>query len=277
MRSAERELLEIERKRQADSQTLAMTSKTKTSNSDAMRQRIQDITLQIAEESKRLAATRAQLQRLKKSDGRSPEKAAKSVGNAKETTPVEVKSVVDKKAVPGGGGGGAGAGRNATHPVPESLYPELCRLLKSAGPDGITKVVEKFVARHPVFAKRQVEIKIGELAVKEKKGDDACKVWHIKPEFVRYLDESSECDAPDLSSAVELESGKRRPTADVDPNLQSASKRARKDEESSPVAMPAVSEPKKFKRAFGFFVKAKRPEAEAHLGPDASVRLPLPK
>ena len=53
-------------------------------------------------------------------------------------------------------------------------------------------------------------------------------------------------------------------------------KRKREDAEDEPTTKDvskqssAVKEPKKFKRAFGFFVKAKRAEAEAQIG-DASV------
>jgi hypothetical protein len=45
--------------------------------------------------------------------------------------------------------------------------------VKDAGPDGISKVVEKFVVNHPSMAKRQVELKIQEIAVKEKRATDS--------------------------------------------------------------------------------------------------------
>ncbi len=121
------------------------------------------------------------------------------------------------------------------------------RLLTEAGPDGISKVVDRFVELHSTFSKRQVELKINELAVKEKQQSDACKVWHIRPEFQTYLN-SSETTA----------------NMETPPKLT----KKRKAEEEDP---SNSKEPKKYKRAFGFFVKAMRQEAEAKLGPTASV------
>ena len=43
-----------------------------------------------------------------------------------------------------------------------------------------------FVAAHPEVSKRQVELKIAEIAEKEKRPEDAGKVWHVKVEF-EYL------------------------------------------------------------------------------------------
>jgi hypothetical protein len=60
-------------------------------------------------------------------------------------------------------------------------------MLVASGADGINKVVDKFIERFPNYSKRQVEIKINELALKEKRNDDSVKVWHIKPEFEFYL------------------------------------------------------------------------------------------
>jgi hypothetical protein len=73
MRSAERELLEIERKRQAaDAPGGATTAAAKLKSAgDVARDRLTDLTKQIAEESKRLANTRSQLQKLK-STGNGP-------------------------------------------------------------------------------------------------------------------------------------------------------------------------------------------------------------
>lgn len=48
----------------------------------------------------------------------------------------------------------------------------VTRLLKSSGSDGIHKVVKQFLANHPIYAKRQVEIKINEIASKAKHADD---------------------------------------------------------------------------------------------------------
>lgn len=135
------------------------------------------------------------------------------------------------------------------------------RLLQAAGPDGISKVVEKFIGSHPLFAKRQVELKINEIAVKEKRENDSCKVWHIKPEFLRFVDPSGAAPKKAEDEMSNEGGGKRKSlsgSAESPP-----SKKMKKDVPSE--------EPKKYKRAFGFFVRAKRSEAEKRVGQDGSV------
>lgn len=64
------------------------------------------------------------------------------------------------------------------------------RLLKAAGTDGKEKILNAFYANHPHIPKRQVELKIGEIAIKEKRPDGWCKniCWYVLPEFEKYLD-----------------------------------------------------------------------------------------
>lgn len=127
MRSAERELLEIERKKQSgDVQSVSAGVKTKSSSTEVLRQRVHEISQQIAEESKRLAATRAQLQRMRK-----PEQSAERPKNGGYATSTTSCGAGESK-INGSGGGekkgsGASSGRNPSNPVPEELYPELCR------------------------------------------------------------------------------------------------------------------------------------------------------
>ena len=45
-----------------------------------------------------------------------------------------------------------------------------------SGPDGMAKVIATFTQDHPSCSKRQVEIKISEIAVKEKRPGDTAKV-----------------------------------------------------------------------------------------------------
>ena len=52
---------------------------------------------------------------------------------------------------------------------------------------GISGVIAQFVAKHPTISKRQIELKIAEIAVKEKHEHDSTKVWHIRPEFQHLL------------------------------------------------------------------------------------------
>ena len=61
-------------------------------------------------------------------------------------------------------------------------------MLKSAGTDAKDKITNAFYANHPHISKRQVELKIDEIAIKRR--DDACKkiCWYVQPDFEKYLD-----------------------------------------------------------------------------------------
>lgn len=116
MRSAERELLEIERKRQAvegGGGGSGSSRAVKATPGDVMKERMSDLTKQITEESKRLANTRAQLQKIK---------SGSSVGNTVigTGTGVTVNSISGAtssagimKAFLGAGSGAAAAGSNS--------------------------------------------------------------------------------------------------------------------------------------------------------------------
>ena len=53
-------------------------------------------------------------------------------------------------------------------------------MLKRAGPDGMSKVVNEFTANHPEISKRQTELKVFEVAVKEKQAEDTKQVRCVK-------------------------------------------------------------------------------------------------
>ena len=131
-----------------------------------------------------------------------------------------------------------------------------------AGADGVARIIERFHERHGQFPKRQIELVIDKLATKEKREGDTAKVWHLHDEYVSLASAASE------TAAALVGSGK---------------KRAREDsggDEMADMGSPSLlspnskqpREPRKFKRAFGFFVKEKRAEAEELLGADAEVR-----
>jgi hypothetical protein len=154
-------------------------------------------------------------------------------------------------------------------------------MLKKAGPDGVGKVVNEFTAVHPELSKRQTEMKIAEVAVKEKKGDDVKQVWHIRPEFEHYLTMENFYDgqAP-AQPAKGAKSGPKEKASSSSSSSGGAAKRKREDDDDDGDSGPKGKggstptggrEPKKAKHAFGFFVKAKRAEAEVEVG-DASVR-----
>lgn len=183
MRSAERELLEIERKRQAaDAPGGANVSAKLKSAGDVVKERLSDLTKQIAEESKRLANTRSQLQKLKSSNSMV---LGTGTGVTVNSTSGATTSAGIMKAFLGGGkaadsngaapakegtgkaskkaaavsvdGSAAGeAGGKASHHagavaavVPEGSIPELCKLIQGAGQDGINKLVTTFLTTHP--------------------------------------------------------------------------------------------------------------------------------
>lgn len=161
MRSAERELLEIERKRQAADAPggASVSAKLKTAG-DVVKERLSDLTKQIAEESKRLANTRSQLQKLKSSNSmvlgtgtgvtvNSTSGATTSAGimkaflgggtasasSGKETTTGTGTGKGKKAAAVSvdGSAAGGGEGKASHHAgavaavVPEGSIPELCR------------------------------------------------------------------------------------------------------------------------------------------------------
>ncbi len=159
-------------------------------------------------------------------------------------------------------------------------------MLKTAGPDGISKVVDAFLVNHPLISKRQVELKIFELAVKEKRSEDSYKIWHIRDEFTRYLDMVPGQPIPAKKNEPKSAAKSKQSASDEAPKSSSKAastpKRKRDDEAAAPSSGAKDGSggsavkgegPKKFKRAFGFFVKAKRAEAEESLGDDASVSL----
>jgi hypothetical protein len=154
------------------------------------------------------------------------------------------------------------------------------RLLKAAGADGIGKIINAFYANHPHIPKRQVELKIADIAIKEKRPGGADKIiWYVLPEYEKYLHmenfESISSEPPEKSAKPASKSKKEKATtsaavAEEEPASGSKSKAAKRPRESDTAGVPVPAQPsmpKKFKRAFGFFVKAKKAEAEKALGP----------
>ena len=290
MRSAERELLEIERKRQAADAPNGGTvvSKLKSAG-DVVKERLSELTKQIAEESKRLANTRSQLQKLKSSNSmvmgtgtgvtvNSTTGATTSAGimkaflgggSASSNGAAEAPTKGKGKKAAAAAAEGAAAEKSGHHAgavaaiVPDSSLPELCKLIQSAKQDGINKLVATFLQAHPNVSKRQAEIRINEAAVKEKRPEDKYIVWHLREEYEKFLHMTPE-------EAVAA-------AASLPPSETQASAKKRKAEEDDEPAHHGTpggedgKEPRRFKRAFGFFVKAKRAEAEAQLGASASV------
>jgi hypothetical protein len=149
-------------------------------------------------------------------------------------------------------------------------------MLKEAGADGINKIIAAFHANHPNIPKRQVELKINEMAVKEKRPSVSDKIiWHLRSEFEKYLDMDNFEGSSPAPTAPKGKGGKKSGTA-TGASAGEESKGGKRKRESEGVSVASVEAPppaagdgampKKYKRAFGFFVKAKRAEAAQTLG-----------
>lgn len=137
MKSAERELLELERKRQAQgdlNNAAAGGNNVKSSASEITRLKIKEIAKQIEDDTKKLALVRAQVKKLKSTavaDSASKRKSNAGAGASVEEVTAsgnddDGKDAVNKKA--GGKDGATGATRGGiSTPLPETLYPQLCR------------------------------------------------------------------------------------------------------------------------------------------------------
>jgi hypothetical protein len=132
MRSAERELAEIERKKQAADFASSNSQKPKTPT-EINRERIADLEKQIDAESRRLANVRAQLQRIKV--GKTVEAAAVTTSTTVAAAPLKEKLGKKPKAEKAEGekpekkkGPSKGSTRGGNlRQVPDGLLPELCK------------------------------------------------------------------------------------------------------------------------------------------------------
>jgi hypothetical protein len=293
MRAAERELSEMERKKQA-ADAMSTSSARPRSNADLNKERMVELTHQIGLEAKRLAVSRGQLSKLKVAGG--PAAATATAASKATTGSASKDTAAAAKKLPAAAAGHSHTsasvvtvstmGRPTSSTLPEGLLPELCKMLKKAGPDGMSKVVNEFVANHPEVSKRQTELKIFEVAVKERQEDDTKQIWHIRTEFEQFLHMENSYDSK-ASSSSSISGPKGGKSKEKEGKvLQVKRKRDEDGDEEegedghkSKVAAGSTpgggkKAPKKYKRAFGFFVKARRADAEEMIG-DPSVRLSL--
>lgn len=127
MRSAERELTEIERKKQAVD-TVNINSLRPRTLADINREKIADLERQIDAETKRLATIRSQLQRSKNAKVSTEPYNSKSllIGNSLTKLPSKDKSAKNEKSTSKAINIGRAA---AVCPIPDGLLPELCKLV----------------------------------------------------------------------------------------------------------------------------------------------------
>lgn len=75
----------------------------------------------------------------------------------------------------------------ALKPVPDECLPDLLKIIQKAGSEGMARVVEEFVTKYPTISKRQTELKISEVGVKERRQSNATKQWYVRAEFLHHL------------------------------------------------------------------------------------------
>merc|ERR1712196_333515 len=127
--------------------------------------------------------------------------------------------------------------------VPDELVPELCILIAEAGADGIQKITLPFTEKYPNISKRQCEMKISEVAIKEKRGDDSKSLWHLRPEFSYYDPKSvGNSGENELATSNAMSVTQKVGTS----SMNAVAKRVRDDEQIEATVDP----PKKAKSAF---------------------------
>ncbi len=167
MRSAERELNEIEKKKSSGTSLQAVNAAAVHEENIAKANKLDKI---IKEEARKLAAAKQELKL-----GQAPSKTAltdKLLKNAKksgaadalQSLPVDSGPVVAPK-VSGGGG------RTGKEPksIPEENMPRLVQLIEEMMASNIPSIVTKFVEEFPDVSKRQVQIKVTEITIKKPK------------------------------------------------------------------------------------------------------------
>ena len=147
--------------------------------------------------------------------------------------------------------------------VPDEIVPELCAMIAEAGADGIQKLITTLTEKYPNISKRQAELKILELGVKEKRAEDSKSIWHLRPEFASYDSKSLGNVGPSLQTSTSIMSQNLVPRPV--PTVQMVAPKRLRDEEQIDATMDP---PKKAKSAFNFFLKDYRQEAEQELRAD---------
>ena len=92
--------------------------------------------------------------------------------------------------------------------VPEGILPGLAKLLVHSASMGISGIVAQFITKQPTLSKRQIELKIAEIAVKEKHDGDNTKVWHLRPPYAYLLRQDDFDEKDKKSAALQLQKGK---------------------------------------------------------------------
>jgi SWI/SNF-related matrix-associated actin-dependent regulator of chromatin subfamily A member 5 len=117
------------------------------------------------------------------------------------------------------------AGGSRLKSVPESMLPALVDFVANNSTSGIIQLVNNFVLEHPGVSKRQVEFKIHELAIKDKREGETRENWHVRDDYLHLLsDRKTDSSGAGKEGAAPTGGGKKRKASGGDNSAASTSK-----------------------------------------------------
>mmetsp|Transcript_72436 Transcript_72436/g.206187 ORF Transcript_72436/g.206187 Transcript_72436/m.206187 type:complete len:969 (+) Transcript_72436:1339-4245(+) len=93
----------------------------------------------------------------------------------------------ERKPRPATDGSGRDSGKYVVRPVTEQQLPELLKIIHEKRMDSLQKLVHAFITAQPTCSKRQVELKVQEVAEKLKRPTG--KAWYLKREYEEKLNQ----------------------------------------------------------------------------------------
>jgi len=163
-----------------------------------------------------------------------------------------------------------------TGEVPDDLIPELVNLVATSGASSIVTVASEFCTRYPgKMTKKQVTIKIEEIAKKEKREDegDTKVVWHIKDDYSHLLDvETLRYLRKEKQKRIDSPQNRRRKGRN---SRRRSTPEDEHNEEETPQGPPSTfpdydpsEPPKEAKKMFTHFCIQSRRDVKASLHPE---------
>ena len=169
---------------------------------------------------------------------------------------------------------GRDSGRFLMRPVTAEQLPALLHVVYTLKSDAREKIVMEFLKSHPQVSKRQVEAKLAEVALKERRGTE--RAWWLKPEYEAQYFAHVPNAAP---SAAGANAAGTTGSVDADatsPNAQSTGLRAEpsldasSSSSSTAAAAPSGERPHPAYSAKALFRKHHLPGVKQALGPSVS-------
>ncbi|GMI09136.1 hypothetical protein TrVE_jg12629 [Triparma verrucosa] len=171
------------------------------------------------------------------------------------------------------------AASTATITFPDAHLSDLLSIVARAGPTGIKFLVEQFQKLHPEISKRQAELKINEVANREKRSGDRKAQWYVLESFADKADENTKILIKSgLSRAVIGPASKNQKPpskapskvlskAAAKPKKTAVAAKPRADSLASTGSSPYIGDapPPKARSAFTHFCKATRASVKSSL------------